>query len=218
MKKIVSVILVLTLVLALTGTAMAGCKYKVGQYVKFVKNSNCYEKNKTSSKWDDPETIIHKGSVARVIEVRGSWVAVQLTPAWVDENAGNIAVIGEDGVVRYFWGCWVKDSVLGTTKDDYIHVTFSNGGVGMSMPVVELKDAGETRISADCYKHVKATAKVWMHKSPSLKNNYGRALHKDDVVKYRRVYGADTRGQLFYGIRYKGNCLWVSSAYSKLVK
>lgn len=216
MKKIVSLILVLTL--ALTCTAMAGCKYKVGQFVKFVKNANCYEKPKTSSKWDDPETIIHKGSVAQVIDVKGSWVAVRLTPAMDDSKGGNTSYIDENGVKRYFWACWVKDSVLGTTKDDYVHVTFSNGGVGMSMPIVDIADEGDTRLSADCYKHVKATAKVWMHKTPSLKNNYGKALHKDDVVKYRRMYGFDTRGQLFYGIRYKGNCLWVSGMYSKLVK
>ena len=218
MKKIVSVILVLTLVLAMTGTAMAGCKYKVGQYVKFVKNANCYRKPTSSSKWKDPETIVHKGSVARVIEVRGSWVAVQLTPVVEDIRGGNTAVVGDDGVTRYFWGCWVKDSVLGTTSDDYIHVTFSNGGVGKSLPLVDIPDSGETRISDECYRHVKATAKVWMHKTPSLSNNYGRALHKGDVVKYRRKYGADSRGQVFYGIWYKGNCLWVSSMYSKLVK
>lgn len=216
MKKIVSLILVLTL--ALTCTAMAGCKYKVGQFVKFVKNANCYEKPKTSSKWDDPETIIHKGSVGQVIEVKGSWVAVRLTPAMDDSKSGNTSYIDENGVKRYFWACWVKDSVLGTTKDDYVHVTFSNGGVGMSTPIVDIADEGDTRLSADCYKHVKATAKVWMHKTPSLKNNYGKALHKNDVVKYRRRYGFDTRGQLFYGIKYKGKCLWVSGMYSKLVK
>ena len=218
MKKIVSVILVLTLVLALTGTAMASCKFKVGDYYRFVKNANCYEKASSSSKWNDPETIIHKGSVARVIEVKGSWVAVQLTPFMEDANAGNTAVVGDDGVTRYFWACWVKDSVLGDTEDDYIHVTFSNGGVGMSMPLVDIPDSGESRISEDCYKHVKATAKVWMHKTASLKDNYGKALHKNDVVTYRRIYGADTRGQIFFGIRYKGHCLWVSSKYSKLVK
>jgi hypothetical protein len=57
-----------------------------------------------------------------------------------------------------------------------------------------------------------------MHKTASLKDNYGKALHKNDVVTYRRIYGADTRGQIFFGIRYKGHCLWVSSKYSKLVK
>lgn len=218
MKKIVSVILVLTLVLALTGTAMAGCKYKEGQYVKFVKNANCYRKPTSSSRWKDPETIIHKGSVGCVIDVCGSWVAVRLTPPVEDIDGGNTAVVGADGVTRYFWACWVKDSVLGTTSDDYVHVTFSNGGVGMSKALVNIDDAGETRISADCYKHVKATAKVWMHRTASLSNSYGRALHKGDVVKYRRKYGADTRGQIFYGIWYKGHCLWVSSMYSKLVK
>ena len=66
--------------------------------------------------------------------------------------------------------------------------------------------------------HVKATAKVWMHKNNSLSKNYGRALRKDDVVKYRHLLGFDSRAIPFYGIRYSGKNLWVSSEYSKLVK
>ena len=69
-----------------------------------------------------------------------------------------------------------------------------------------------------CKNHVKADAKVWMHKTPSLSNSYGKALHKGDKVKYRHLLGMDTRGVVFYGIRYEGKCLWVSCQYTHLVK
>ena len=109
-----------------------------------------------------------------------------------------------------------------------VYVMYSQGGVGLSYtdkalvlddadPVDET-DWNNYRISPDCMKHVKATASVWMHKESSLKKNYGRALHKGDKVTYRRKWGIDTREIIFYGVKYKGKCLWVSSAYSKLVK
>ena len=40
MKKLVAALLVLTLALALTGTAMAACKFKEGDHLKFTKNTN----------------------------------------------------------------------------------------------------------------------------------------------------------------------------------
>ena len=237
MKKLVAALLVLTLVLALTGRAMAGCKYKMGDFVKFVKNSNCYEDRKSSTKWDDPETIIRKGSVAVVIEQVGSWVGLQITPAFADSKYGNTYVEDADGAKWYFYACWVKEDVLKATKADFIDVTFANGGVGMSKPLSSILDdkggcvdktsaytiaesiqAGNTRLSPDCYEHVKVNAKTWMHKTPSLSNSYGQALHKGDKVTYRRKWALDSRAIIFYGIRYKGKCLWVSEKYTKLVK
>ena len=240
-KRIVATLLVLTLVLALTGGgAMASCKFKVYDFVKFVKNSNCYEDHKTSTKWDDPETIIRKGSVAQVMGTKGGWVALQITYAFPDDSKyGNTYFVASDGVKWYYWACWVKEDVLKATKKQEISVTFSNGGVGMSKqyPYSEVMDDtgsnadrtdtysivksirdGKTRLSPDCYKHVKAKAKVWMHKTPSLSNSYGQALHKGDKVTYRRKWALDSRVTIFYGIRYKGKCLWVSEKYTKLVK
>ena len=237
MKKLVAALLVLTLVLALTGSAMAGCKYKLGDFVKFVKNSNCYEDRKASSKWDDPETIIRKGSIACVIEQVGSWVLLQITPAFKDSKYGNAYVPDKDGAKWYFWACWVKEDVLKATKAVYTDVTFANGGVGMSKQnsdpiddkggyvdktsvytILDSIYAGNTRLSPDCDKHVKAKAKTWLHKTPSLSDNYGKALHKGDKVTYRRKWAVDSRMTIFYGIRYKGKCLWVSEKYTKIVK
>ena len=235
MKKLVAALLVLTMVLALTGAAFAETasnKICVGDYAKFTKNAYAYTAPKASKKASDPEIIVRKGSVGEVVGKKGSYYLVRLTPAIDNEDYGNV----QDVNGYWAWCFWFKASTLGETKKTSVAVIFANGGVGMSKANWAYKDAGSItkkmadadpeyyllsdsiRLSDDCMKHVKATSKVWMHKTPSLSNSYGKALHKDDVVKYRRVWGFDSRGMIFYGIRYSGKCLWVSSAYSKIVK
>ena len=154
----------------------------------------------------DPEVIVSKGSVGQVIDKCNGYYLIRLTPILVDGT---------------FYACWFKSGdvklskpLLGTV--DGVIVRFSNGGNGFSKPIAGtiVKDD----INTDkC--HVKITGgKVWLHKTPSLSNSYGKALHKDDLVKYRHVYGFDTRAVVFYGIRYEGKCLFVSSLYSELAK
>jgi len=218
MKKLVAALLVLTMVLALTGAAMAE-SICVGDYVKFTKNGFAYSEPKSYKVVSDPEVIVRKGSTAYVIAKKGDYVFLQLTPGFLSEDLGNTYEV-ESGL--YAWGYWFKKDVLDTVKKEsnkVILVTFSNGGVTKSKVLLEnVPDSGENRITASCKKHVKATGKVWMHKTPSLSNNYGSALHKDDIVTYRRVWGMDTRGQVFWGIKYNGKCLYVSGAYTKVIK
>lgn len=242
MKKLVAALLVLTMVLALTGTAMAGCKFKAGTWIKFIKNAYAYDAAKDSKK---TSVVVRKGSRAVVLEVKGSFAKIQLTPVYFDADVdtagklGNMKVdIEKDGEVidhAHFWAYWFKTSTIDTIKEDknkgFLDVTFSNGGNGKSKPYdwedgepVSFKDKGEwvedggTRISKDCMKHVKVTGKTYLHYTPSLSNSYGKAVHKDDKLTYRRVWGRDTRRTLFYGVKYKGKCLFISEKYSKLVK
>ncbi len=223
MKKLVAALLVLTMVLALTGSAMAGCKFSIHQYVKFNKNAYAYTEPKNSKKTNDPATIISKGSIGCVEGVSGDWVLVRLTPY----GTGGNFICPDYGSC---WTGWFKSGDLKASKAAALTadvlVRFSNGGVGLSKPLyrdaagnfVYFKDEGAYRISDNCYKHVKATAKVWLHYSPSLSNSYGKALKKDQKVKYRRAWSLDERLVPFYGVRYNGKCLWVSSLYTKLVK
>ena len=218
MKKLVAALLVLTMVLALTGSAFAET-ICVGDYVKFTKNGYAYSEPKSYKKVSDPEVIVRKGSKAYVVAKKGDYVFLQLTPGYLTEDLGNTYEVATG---LYAWGYWFKKGVLDTVKKDankYISVVFSNGGNGKSKTMAKnIPDAGLTQLNPSYKKHVKATAKVWMHYGPSLSASYGRALHKDDKVTYRRVYGYDTRGQLFWGIKYKGKCLYVSDAYSDVVK
>jgi len=205
MKKLVAALLVLTMVLALTGTAFAACKFQVGDSVKFIKNTVAYSAPRDSK---DTDTIVRKGSIAVVADTCGSkWVKLQL-------NYNDASKTG-----------WFKADDLKATKKVVtisfagipivttpIYVIYSNAGVGGSSVLF-------TNIVDDvtpCGRRVEAKAKVWMHYQPCLKKNYGRALHKGDRVKYRYMVGMDDRFVGFYGIRYKGKCLWVSSEYTKL--
>lgn len=215
MKKLIAALLVMTMVLALAGSAMAET-ICVGDYVKFTKNGYAYSEPKAYKKVSDPEVIVRKGSVAYVIAKKGDYVFLQLTPGYLNEDLGNTYEVATG---LWAWGYWFKKDVLDTVKKDYhkyISVVFGNGGNGKSKPDTQFGIVKDTVNTNKC--HVKATAKVWMHYTPSLSNSYGKALHKDDKVKYRHVIGLDTRGIPFYGIRYSGKNLFVSSAYSKLVK
>ncbi len=212
MKKLVAALLVLTMVLALAGSAMAGCKIEEGNCVKFTKNTVAYD-----HKGGKPtNTIVRKGSYAIVDCVKGDWVRLVL------DYVGVTRWFKTDNLVVTTKGKYVKE--LG--EELYIYVTYSQGGVGKSSELITFDDEDQIdeldfnnlRLSPDCYKHVKATASVWLHKESSLKKNYGVALHKGDKVTYRRKWGWDTRFIIFYGVKYKGKCLWVSSRYSKLVK
>lgn len=213
LKKLIAALLVLTMVLALTGSAMAACKFKEWDCVKFTKNSTAY-KTKGGKATD---TIVRKGSCALVKQVCGNWAELYLDydfelTRWF--KAGNL---------KLAQGKKLHEALLP------IYVIYSQGGTGMSSKIEDFvwQDQDEPddeldflcyRISPDCMKHVKAKASTWLHKEPSLKKNYGKALHKGDKVAYRRVYSFDSRFVMFYGVKYKGKCLWVSEGYTKLVK
>ena len=203
MKKLVAALLVLTMVLALTGSAFAE-SICVGDFVKFTKNSYAYTAPHADKRSSDPEVIISKLSIGQVIAKKNGYYQIRLTP--VQSDLTFMAAWFKKGDVKLSKAAAATGDVL---------VRFSNGGNGFSKAIAGsiIPDIINTN---KC--HVKATAKVWMHYTPSLSNSYGKALHKDDKVKYRHVIGMDTRGVPFYGIRYSGKNLFVSSAYSKLVK
>ena len=225
MKKLIAALLVLTMVLALTGTvAMADCKFKVGAVVRFTKNAYAYDGHHDSDKLD---TIVRKGSQAIITDTCGSkWVKLILHPDAVELPWGS------SGQYISGWDlpeAWFKVDDLRVPAnpkkhivyydgqpilEGYIHVVYSQGGKNMSLPFLTIAAPA----SQNKYCHVKATSKVWMHRVPALQKNYGRALHDGDKVKFRHKVGLDTRCIWFYGIRYDGKNLWVSSEYSKLVK
>jgi hypothetical protein len=213
MKKLIAALLVMTMVLALAGTAMASCRIKAGDCVRFTKNTTAYNHRGGRA----TNTIVRKGSYALVKRVCNDWVELYLDPL-------------DSCITRWFkTDNLVVDSKGKKIADDtyfYIYVIYSRGGVGKSSELyvfedadsVDENDTDNVRISPDCYQHVKATAKVWLHYTPSLSDSFGKALRKDQKVNYRRRYSFDDRGVMFYGVWKSGKCLWVSSLYTKLVK
>jgi len=218
MKKLVAAMLVLTMALALTGTAVAACPFKKGDHLKFTRNANVYsgpyDRNKT-------DAIVHKGSWAKVICTRGTrWVKMQLN--FIDES--KTGWFRTDGLKlvsdpNKYWKDVNFKNPEGEVIADFgkvdIYVTYSKLGKGMSSETAHyyIDD-----VTPDCYDHVKADATVWMHKVAALQKKIVPALHKGDKVKYRFRVGIDNRGIWFYGIRKNGKDLWVSAQYSHLVK
>lgn len=227
MKKLVAALLVLTMVLALTGSAFAACKFVKGDYVKFTKNAYAYrvaDKSKTT-------TVVRHGSYGQVLRVCGSWTLVRLTP-WIEDTSDDPFGNYEDpnDPDWWCWAAWFKTSLLTgpCPKHLYVDVTFSQGGVGLSLPVAGSVhcDTGcwfstlkGWRISSDSKKHVKATkGSSWLHKTPSLSNNMGLAMSKGTTAKYLRKWGFDTRGVAFFKVKFRGKVGFVSEKYTKIVK
>ena len=76
MKKTVSVLLVLTMLLALTSTAVASCKFKENDRIEFVRNTVAYKNHRDGSKTG---TVVRKGSVSVVKSTCGDkWVELYL--------------------------------------------------------------------------------------------------------------------------------------------
>ena len=218
MKKCVAALLVFTMVLVLTGSAMAACRFKAGDHLKFTRNTNLYsapyDRNKT-------DTVIRKDSWAKVIRTSGSkWVKLQLN--FLDKNktgwfkVDNMKLISDP---NKYWKDVNFRNPEGEVIADFgkvdIYVTYSKLGKGMSS---ETANYYIDDVTADCYDHVKADATVWMHKVAALQKRIVPALHKGDKVKYRFRVGIDNRGIWYYGIRKNGKELWVSAQYTHLVK
>ena len=217
MKKLVAALLALALVLALTGGAMAECGFKAEDCVEFTRNAPAYKNHRDSARTD---TVVRKGSISVVKSTFGDkWVELYLAP--YDENNTGWFRAGDLKKTRKT----VEIRAGGTLWTSSVFICYANGGVGKSATYLGpwadsgrwISDSGY-RISSDGYRHVKATAKVWLHREPSLKKSYGKALRKGDKVNYRRQWALDSRLVPFLAVRYEGKCLWVSMQCAKIVK
>ena len=217
MKKTVSVLLVLTMLLALTSTAVASCKFKGDDRIEFVRNTVVYKDHDDGSKTG---AVVRKGSVSVVKSTCGDkWVELYLEPI-DDAKTGWFKVNDLKKTDRY-----VEVRAGNMVWKSYVFICYSSGGAGKSSAYLGpwndsgkwLSDGGY-RISTNTYQHVKARASVWLHREPSLKKSYGKALHKGDKVKYLRQWALDSRLVPFLRVRYQGKCLWVSMQYTEIVK
>ena len=116
MKKLIAALLVMTMVLALAGTAMASCKIKEGDCVRFTKNTTAYNHKGGKA----TSTIVRKGSYALVKRVCNDWVELYLDAL-------------DSSVTRWFkTDNLVVDNIGKKIADDtyfYIYVIYSQGGL-----------------------------------------------------------------------------------------
>lgn len=188
MKKFVSMLLVLTMVLALASTAMAAVKFLPGDMVILKDDATAYTAAKSSK---STKNVAAAGSVALVVKECGDYVKVCV----------NLVA----GTTVYFKKC---DCSL-YYGDSPVLVVWAKGGKGMSTCI---------KSSITPYKpymtKVKVTGHTNLRKNPGMKFKSQGVVEKGDVLKYKGYIGIDDRMLVpWFKVRYKGKNLWISHAY-----
>ena len=195
MKKLMAMLLVLAMVLALAGTAMAACKITKNTWVFFAKDANAYTAARESKKSNN---VVQKGS-----------------HAWCDRVCGDFArviVNAAENTKR-----WFKISALEeyeeATEFTKTYVVWAKGGHGMSESVKTLSVPGLKG------KYVKVTGHTNLRKDPGLENKSKGVVEKCALLKCTGKVGYDDRFIGFYNwiqINHKGCKLWVSAHFLKI--
>jgi len=187
MKKFLSVLLVLTMVLAIAGSAMAACKFEKGDWVEFKRDANAYNAAKSSKKTNN---VVAKGSHAQVKGVCGNYVKVRVNEASkIDKwfKAADLKTAPKDN--RWTWVIWAK------------------GGKGMSTRLWGIPITTNNYIK-NCY--VKTSGHANLRKTPSLNCKSQATLEKCVMLKLTGRIGIDDRIVSWYEVCYKGKKLWLS--------
>ena len=187
MKKILSVLLVLTMVLAFASTAMAATNYTAGDMIVLKRDANAYDAAKSSKK---TKSVAAEGSTAAVVKQCGDYVQV---------------VVNWGGTTTYFRKCDV--TLYYGTKG--ISVIWNKGGKGMSTCIKDSIIDFMPQMTK-----VKVTGHTNLRKNPGMKFKSQGVVEKGDVLKYKGYIGIDDRMLVpWFKVRYKGKNLWISRAY-----
>ena len=184
MKKIIAALLLLTMVLALAGSAMAACNIKANMWVEFKKDATAYTAAKSGK---STKNVVQKGSHAWCTKVCGKYAKVLVNE------------IGE----TY---CWFKTADLKATDKEYTRVIWAKGGKGMSTC---LPGSIDTLPEIKGF-YVKVSGHTNLRKNPGLKCRSQGVVEKGDLLKLTGRYGGDNRGALWMEVCRKGKKLWLS--------
>ena len=188
MKKFLSALLVLTMVLAIAGSAMAATKFTLYKMVEFKCDSNAYSAAKASKKTNN---VVAKGSRAQVRCVSGKFVKLRVNRASKKE--------------MWFKACDLKNTNKTDTK-----VVWAKGGRGMSSR--DWTDPIKTYDFAKG-KYVKVSGHTNLRKTPSLHCKSQGVVEKCTLLKATGRYAEDDRDVCWEEVCYKGKKLWVSDNF-----
>ncbi len=190
MKKIVAALLVLTMVLAFAGAALAE-SHLVNRYVYLTKDSNAYTAPKSSKK---TESVASKDSVGYCVKVCGDYAKVLVNVA--DDTY-----------------CWFKKCNLKVYKlEGPVLVVWTKGGKGMSTCRKSTIDCDKSVFHGK----IKVIAHTNLRKNPGLKFKSQGVVEKCDKLKMTGRYGYDNRGVAWIEVCKDGKKLWVSSMFVEL--
>ena len=187
MKKAVSMLLVLTMVLALAGTAMAACKIEKG-WVVFTKDANAYNAARESKKTNN---VVREGSMARCDKVCGNFARL---------------IVNENEQTKR----WFKCSALKNVEEGITYVVWSRGGKDMSASegeIIKIKDIKGLR--------VKITGHTNLRKNPGMECKSQGVVEKGTLLKLNGYTGIDNVDVFWFGVCYKGKKLFVCSDFLK---
>ena len=186
MKKLVSMLLVLTMVLAVASTAMAACDIKVNTFVEFKKDSAAFTEAKSSK---ETKSVVKKGSTAFCDKICGKYA--------------RLVVNSSANTKR-----WFKVADLKESSKDYVLVVWAKGGKGMSSKV-SLYEVNPVIKGL----YVKVSGHTNLRKSPSLHCKSQAVVEKCELLKLTGRWGFDDRGIEWLEVCYKGKKLWLSTNY-----
>ena len=184
MKRLISVLLVLAMALALTGAAMAECKFEHNDMACFKCDANAYTAAKDSKKTG---SVVQKNSVARVICTKGKFVKLRVNEM--------------EKIDRWFKAADLKKAA----KDAFTNVVWAKGGKGMSS-----RDGESITLPELSGVYVKVSGHTNLRRTPSLHCKSQAVVEKCDLLKMTGRFCSDTRGVLWIQVRYDCKNLWLS--------
>ncbi len=192
MKKFVAMLLVLTMVMALAGTAAMAASRLEGNYVVLTDDSNAYTGPKSSKK---TASVAKEGSHGYCVDTCGKFAKVIV-------NMG-------DGTYT-----WFKKCDLEVIDYDQILFVWAKGGKGMSRCLKNTIDTNKALFHGK----IKVTGHTNLRKNPGMRFKSQGVVEKCDRLKLTGRYGFDNRPVAWLEVCVKGKKLWVSSAFVKLTK
>ncbi len=189
MKKLISMLLVLSVVLALAGSALAACDFKKGQYVVFKCDSAAYNAPKASKKTNN---VVIKGSAAQVLCVRGKYVKLLVN------RVANIEK-------------WFKACDLKAADTDVILVIWAKGGKGMSFKAGKILTDKQL-----LHGTVTVIGHTNLRKTPSLHKKSQGVVEKGKCLKLTGRFAADDRKVIWLEVKDKCQKYWISQPFTNL--
>ena len=190
MKKFVAMLLVLTMVMALAGTAALAASRLEGNYVVLTEDSNAYTAAKSSKK---TKSVAMAGSHGYCMDTCGDYAKVI-----VNQNDGTYA--------------WFKKCDLAVIDNSTTLFVWTKGGKGMSCCMKNTIGTNKRLFNGK----IKVTGHTNLRKNPGMKFKSQGVVEKCDKLKLTGRYGYDNRPVAWLEVCVKGDKLWVSSAFVDL--
>ena len=200
LKKFIAALLVLSMLLAVSVSALAKAKIEEDAGAVFTGTAWGYKQAKLGTR---SKIAICKDSLVQVSKVSkdGKWAKVLVDP-------DNDTLL------------WFQTKYLAhyseVDEEDMKPIRFAAGGTDHSD---EDDEAQEIKYKTSYKKvQVKKGKRTNVRKTASLKGKTLGVVRSGQKIKYLGVRKMDLRGVFFYKVKYNGKTAWISSEYTKLVK